>query len=174
MKNLKWWAVFVVILYAGWMVMPVMATYMFRADDPFVPSMGQDDMSYQSRTSMPINIDAGQGINMAESIQGETALYAFESNNIPVIALWASVIGLYLLAAFLQAGNNIRAVLAYVFAFVADLVLTFLTKGQAGSSIYDKLLDILSGWDPRYVLALTGMAMVFVIVMTSLQRPKKA
>jgi hypothetical protein len=173
MRSLKWISVIVVIFYAAWIALPVVNTYLFKTNDPFVPSMQQDSLDYQSRMGMP---DEGASIDIGtmESIQGETAVAAMESANMPVIFLWAGVILFYLLAAFLQANNSIRAVLAYGFAFLADVILTYLTKGQAGSSISDKVLDILSGWDPRYVITLAAMVMIFILVQTALRTQPKS
>jgi len=172
MKSLKWVSIIVVIFYAAWIAMPVVSTYLFKSNDPFVPSMSQDSLDYQSRMSLP---DEGASIDLTsmELIQGETAVEAMESANMPVIILWAGVIIFYLLAAFLQANNSLRAVLAYGFAFLADVILTYLTKGQAGSSITDKILDILTGWDPRYVITLAAMIMLFLLVQTSLRAHQK-
>jgi hypothetical protein len=173
MKNLKWISIIVVIFYAAWIALPVVSTYVFKTDDPFVPSMAQDSIDYQSRLGMP-DEGASADLGNMESIQGETAVEAMESANMPVILLWAGVIVFYLLAAFLQANNSIRAVLAYGFAFLADVILTYLTKGQSGSSISDKILDILSGWDPRYVVTLAAMVMIFLLVQTSLRAQPKS
>jgi hypothetical protein len=167
MKNLlKWLSVLVVILYAGWIAFPVLSTYIFKTDEAPVPQMAQDDTDFQSRLGPPITAIDDPGMQM-QSIQGDTAVAAMQTHNIPVICLWAGVIIFYIIAAFLQANNNIRAALAYIFAFVADLVLTYLTKGEAGSGIYDKVLDILSNWDPRYVLTLVAMVMAFSVFMAA-------
>lgn len=165
MKHLKWLAIAAVVLYAGWIAWPVFSDLVFGTDAPVVPSMRQDVDDYTSRTSAPSDGGYTDAVPL-ESIQGETAVAAMETQNIPVVALWGGVIAFYLLSAFLHANNNIRAAFAYVFAFVADLVLTYLTKGQAGSGLYDKILEVLSGWDPRYVLTLVALVMGFVIYMT--------
>lgn len=171
-QSLKWLSVIVVILYASWIAFPVVSTYIFKTDEAPVPTMSQDGVDYQSRLGPPVSTYQEPDTGM-QSIQGDTAIAAIETQNLPVVALWAAVVIFYVIAAFLQANNNIRAALAYIFAFVSDLVLTYLTKGQAGSSLYDKMLDILSSWDPRYVLTLVAMVMGFVIFMSVRPSQKK-
>jgi hypothetical protein len=48
--------------------------------------------------------------------------------------------------------------------------LTYLTNGNKGGGIYDKILDILSGWDPRYVLTLVALVLGFLIYASRQKR----
>jgi hypothetical protein len=166
MKFLKWFIFAAVIAYVGWIVFPVFKGLVFPdySDAP-VPSMSQDDIGPQTgRALPPIYYEAPVA---SESIQGQTAMWAIMTDNIPVIALWGAVVGLYLIAAFLHANGNWRAAFAYFVGFIADFVLTFITKGQAGSGLLDKVLDVLGGWDPRYVITLVALILGFLIVMSS-------
>lgn len=169
MKYLRWFIFVAVLAYVGWIVYPVAKGLMFPeyASAP-VPSMAQDDISPRAGHSVPpIYYEAPEP---NQSIQGQTALWAIMTDNIPVIALWVGVVLLYLIAAFLQANGSWRAAIAYFIGFVADVILTYVTKGQAGSGIVDKLLDVLGGWDPRYVLTLVALILGFLILMSSRKR----
>lgn len=106
-----------------------------------------------------------------ESIQGDTAVEAIETQNTPVVALWAGVILLYLVAALLHANGNVRAALTYALGFLADLALTYLTSGSPGFGITDKIFAVLSTWDPRYVLTLLALVLGLMIYASRL-RPK--
>ncbi|MEM9966331.1 MAG: hypothetical protein AAGC58_13400 [Asticcacaulis sp.] len=174
MKYVRWFIAIIVLAYAGWIAFPVIKNAL--------PSGGYEPpaMSRQADESGPIG-----GINpfpsdfgytetptSSASIQGETAVEAIETGNRPVVWLWGGVVFFYLLAAFLLAGGNLRAGFAYGAAFVADVVLTFLTKGEAGSGVFDRILETLSGWDPRYTLTLVALVLGFIILMAR-NRPLK-
>ncbi len=73
-------------------------------------------------------------------------------------------------AALLHSNGNVRAAIVYGLGFVADLILTYLTNGNKDASVQDKLLDILSGWDPRYVLTLVALLLGFLIYMSRARR----
>jgi hypothetical protein len=170
--SLKWFVVIAVLAYVGWIVFPVAKGLVFpETYEPSVPTMAQDDIGPEvGRSVPPIYYEAPI---QSESIQGQTAMWAIMTDNLPVIGLWVAVVLLYLSAAFLHANGNVRAAFAYFIGFVADFVLTYITKGQAGSGILEKLLDVLSGWDPRYVLTLVALLMGFLIVMSTQAKRKK-
>ncbi len=171
MKYLRWLIVLIVVLYAAWIAFPVVKAYLQPVDSSQnVPSMARDSGDYSGGFDTPMPGDEAKPVS--ESIQGDTAVTAIETHNTPVIWLWGGVIVLYLLAAWLHAKGNLRAALAYGLAFLADLALTYLTNGEKGGGLYDKVLDILSGWDPRYVLTLVAMVLGFLIYM-SRGRPQK-
>ena len=173
MKLLKWFVIAAVLIYVGWIAMPVAQGLLFPPDsDGAVPSMSSDDIGPQAGMATPsLYEDAPEA---SQSIQGQTAMTAIEAHNLPVVILWGAVVGLYLISAYLQAHGNIRAVLAYVTAFIADFILTYITKGNGGEGggLLDKLLDVLSHWDPRYVLTLVAMLLGFLMFMSKDQRLK--
>lgn len=169
MKILRWFIAALVLAYTVWISWPVIqAKVLGGPDEPFVSSRAADDIDYRGGYSMaPIRDPYAPPFE--ESIQGRTALEAIETDNQPVIWLWASVVALYVIAAFLFANGNLRAAFAYGLGFIADVVLTYLTKGEAGAGIFDKVLEILSGWDPRYVLTLVALGLGFIMAMARLR-----
>ncbi|OYW74892.1 MAG: hypothetical protein B7Z26_11215 [Asticcacaulis sp. 32-58-5] len=168
-KVLRWVISALVLAYTVWISWPVIeAKVLGQPDEPFVSSRAADDIDYRGGYSMP-QIRDPYAEPFAESIQGRTALEAIETDNKPVIWLWASVVALYVIAAFLFANGNLRAAFAYGLGFIADVILTYLTKGEAGSGIYDKILEILSGWDPRYVLTLIALGLGFLMAMARMR-----
>ena len=58
--------------------------------------------------------------------------------------------------------------------FIADLILTYLTNGSSGGNLQDKLFNVLSGWDPRYVLTLVALVLGFLVYMSRDQKRWKA
>ena len=165
---LKWIVVVVVVLYAAWIAWPVVKTYLTPSGAGNVPMMAQDDTDYVGANAP---MDADSGTPVMDSIQGDTAVAAVATHNTPVIVLWSAVVALYLLAAFLHANGNLQATGAYVLGFIADVVLTYITNGSKGEGLSDKLLAILSGWDPRYVLTLVALVLGFLIY--AMQSKKK-
>ncbi len=157
---LKWVIVVVVVLYAAWIAWPVAKTYLTPSGAGNVPMVAQDQTDY-SGANAPMDGDAGAPV--MDSIQGDTAVDAIATHNTPVIWLWGAVVILYLAAAFLHANGNLQATGAYLIGFIADLVLTYVTNGSKGGSLSDKLLAILSGWDPRYVITLVALVLGFLI-----------
>jgi hypothetical protein len=165
MKFLKWFIFAAVIAYVGWIVFPVVKGLVYPEYDAPVPSMAQDDIGPQTGHSVPpIYYEAPIA---TQSIQGQTAMLAISTDNLPVIGLWLAVILLYVVAAFLHANGNWRAAFTYFIGFIADFILTFITKGEAGSGLLDKLLEVLGGWDPRYVITLVALLLGFLIVISS-------
>ncbi|MDC7682643.1 hypothetical protein PQU92_05110 [Asticcacaulis sp. BYS171W] len=167
MKYLRWMIAIIVLAYAGWIAFPVVKNALTPTYDPSVPTRQADDTSYRSGPTITASDDAygADVVVPTDSIQGETAVAAIETDNKPVIWLWAGVVVFYLLSAFLLAKGNLRAGLAYGAAFVADVTLTYLTKGEAGSGLFDKILETLSGWDPRYTLTLVALVLGFIVLM---------
>ncbi len=158
---LKWVVVAVVVLYAAWIAWPVVKSVLVPPDmGGNVPMVAQDSTDYTGANA-PMDGDAGAPV--MDSIQGDTAVDAVATHNTPVVVLWGAVVVLYLLAAFLHANGNLQATGAYILGFVADLALTYITNGNKGGGLYDKILSILSGWDPRYVLTLVAMVLGFLI-----------
>lgn len=158
---LKWLVVAVVVLYAAWIAWPVVKTLIEPSDmSGNVPMVAQDNSDFVGANAP---MDGDSGAPVTESIQGDTAVDAVATHNTPVIVLWGAVVALYLLAAFLHANGNLQATGAYVLGFIADLVLTYITNGNSGGGIWDKLLAVLSGWDPRYVLTLVAMVLGFLM-----------
>jgi hypothetical protein len=165
MKLLRGLIVIIVIIYAGWIAFPVVKAYLTPQDSSQnVPSMARDSGDYSGGFDSPMPGDEARPVT--DSIQGDTAVTAIETHNTPVIWLWGGVIIMYLLAAFLHANGNLRAAAAYGLAFLADLALTYLTNGEKGGGLYDKIVNVLSGWDPRYVLTLVAMVLGYLIYMS--------
>jgi len=168
MKFFRYLLVAITVLYAAWIAFPVARNFLFPPDmGQSVPSMQADRMDH-SADSGPMDGDSAMPI---DSIQGDTAVEAIETQNTPVIALWAGVILLYLVAALLHANGNVRAALTYALGFLADLALTYLTSGSPGFGITDKIIGVLSAWDPRYVLTLLALVLGLMIYASRL-RPK--
>lgn len=171
MKYLRWVIAAIILAYAGWIAFPVVKTMMApETYDPIVPTRQMDAEDHAGGMSTFPTDNYGADIAPAESIQGETAVIAMETDNKPVIWLWAGVVALYLGAAFLLANGNLRAAFAYGGAFLADVALTYLTKGEAGSGIFDRIIETLSVWDPRYTLTLIALVLGFIILMAR-ERP---
>ena len=170
MKALKWVIVLAILAYVAWIAMPVIKGYIMPVSDDFsVPSMSQDSIAPEAGMGeASIYNDAPVA---SESIQGQTALTAMLTGNIPVVVLWGGVVALYLVSAFLQANGNVKAFLAYGLGFIADLILTYITKGQAGSGMFDKIIDVLAGWDPRYVVTLAAIVLGILMIYSSI-KPK--
>jgi hypothetical protein len=171
MKYLRWIISLIVLIYAGYIAFPVIKNMMFPTYEPEISTRSADSGGPVGGMAPTTFEDYGAPIEVpAESIQGETAVVAMETGNMPVLALWGGVVGLYIVSALLLTNGNLRAALAYGAAFLADVVLTFLTKGQAGSGIFDRIIDVLSGWDPRYTITLIALVLGFVILMAR-ERP---
>jgi len=170
MKYLRWALALIMIAYVGWIALPVVRGFLTPQPD-FGPSIGRasDEGDYSGGFNAPMAREVAPPV-VADSIQGDTAAAAIETRNTPVVLLWGAVVGLYLLAALLHAGGNLRAAAVYLLGLVADLILTYLTNGDANAPLYDKLLTILAGWDPRYVLTLVAMLMGFLIYVTEPRR----
>ena len=152
MKQLgKWGVVLAVVIYAAWIAWPVVRTYILP-QPPAMAASAQDDAG-----EMPMDGDTGAPIT--ESIQGDTAVDAVATHNVPVVILWGAVLFLYLLAAIFHAGGGVRTIFVYTAAFVGDLVLTYLAGGASGSGMWDKLSGTLSDWDSRYLLTLAAIAL---------------
>jgi hypothetical protein len=170
MKYVRWFLVAIVVAYAAWIAFPVAKAFLFPDHgDPTIAArtMDQDDYAggFNDTSGMT------QGAPDMNSIQGETAVEAVQTQNTPVIGLWGAVVFLYLVAAWLHANGNVRAAFTYLLGFVADLILTYITNGSAGGGIMDKVFSILSGWDPRYVITLVALVLGFLIYM-SRRRPQ--
>ena len=153
----KWLMLIGMVLYIGWIVFPVIKGLLNPDYGPSVPSMSLDEVGPQAGHALPAMYDDAPVA--ADSIQGQTALTAMITGNLPVIGLWALVVSLYSVSAFLHAGGNVRTFLVYFLAFLGDLTLTFVTKGQAGAGILEKIVEALSGWDPRYVITLAALVL---------------
>ncbi len=172
MKYVRWFMVAIVVAYAAWIAFPVVKAFLFPVDmGGVVPTVSMDSGDYSGGMTSDMHDTAGAV--MGDSIQGDTAVQAIETQNTPVIALWGAVILLYITAALLHANGNIRSAIVYGLGFIGDLILTYLTNGNKGGGIYDKILDILSGWDPRYVLTLVALVLGFLIYMSSMRPQKK-
>lgn len=165
MKLLRWLLVILVVLYAGWIAWPVVKTFLFpSAPVPVTGMRTMDESDYQGGFNGPMTSE--DTALMTESIQGDTAVQAIATQNTPVVLLWSAVILFYLVAAWLHANGNLRAAFVYLLGLVADFVLTYLTNGNKYGGIWDKILSILSGWDPRYVLTLVAMLLGFLVYMS--------
>jgi len=165
MKVVRWLLVVLVVLYAGWIAWPVVRSVVFpSAPAPVTGMRSMDESDYQGGFNGPATAETPA--IMTESIQGDTAIQAIETQNTPVIVLWSAVILLYLIAAWLHANGNLRAAFIYLLGLVADVILTYLTNGNKYGGIGDKILGILSGWDPRYVLTLVAMLLGFLVYMS--------
>lgn len=169
MKYLRWFMVVIVVLYAAWIAFPVVKAFLFPTDmGRAVPSVSMDSGDYSGGMTSDMHDTAGAAV--PDSIQGDTAVEAIHSNNTPVVVLWGAVVLLYVTAALLHANGNIRSAIIYGLGFVGDLILTYLTNGNKSGGIYDKILDILSGWDPRYVLTLVALVLGFLIYASRQKR----
>ncbi len=164
MKYVRWFLVLIVLAYTAWIAFPVVKAFLFPENTPTVGARSMDSTDYSGGFNG--SMDGGPAPVQMDSIQGVTAVDAIETHNTPVIVLWGAVIALYLLAAYLHANGNWRSALTYGVGFLADLVLTYLTNGNKNGGLYEKLLDILSGWDPRYVLTLVALVLGFLIYMS--------
>lgn len=172
MKFVRWFMVIIVVLYAAWIAFPVVKAFLFPVDmGGAVPSISADRGDY-SGGMMSSEMHDTDGEALPDSIQGDTAVEAIQTHNTPVVVLWGAVILLYITAALLHANGNIRSAIIYGLGFIGDLILTYLTSGNKGGGVYDKILDILSGWDPRYVLTLVALVLGFLIYL-SRQRAQK-
>lgn len=170
MKFLRGLLVLVVVAYTAWIAFPVVKAFLFPPSaEPSIASRSMDSSDYSGGFNAPDDVVQAQPM---DSIQGETAVEAIETHNTPVVGLWAAVILLYLVAAWLHANGNFRAAFTYLLGFVADVVLTYVTNGNNQGSIYSKILSILSGWDPRYVITLVALLLGFLIYM-SRRRPQE-
>ena len=169
MKYLRWLLVIITVAYAAWIAFPVAKSFLFPNEmAAAVPSMSMDRNDYNGAGSTPM--DGDSGVPVTDSIQGDTAVDAIATHNTPVVVLWGAVILLYVTAALLHSNGNVRAAIVYGLGFIADLILTYLTNGNKDASVQDKLLDILSGWDPRYVLTLVALLLGFLIYMSRARR----
>ena len=172
MKYLRWVLVVIVVAYAAWIAFPVVKAFLFPPDmGGAVPTMSADRSDFNASGNTPMDGDSGAPL---DSIQGDTAVDAIATHNTPVVFLWGAVILLYVAAALLHANGNIRAAVVYGLGFVADLILTYLTNGNPDGSLQDKLFNILSGWDPRYVLTLVALVLGFLVYMSRDQKRWKA
>ncbi len=170
MKYVRYIFAIVVVLYAAWIAFPVVKAFLFPPGAaPIVGMRSMDQSDYGGGFNGPAD---SAPVATMDSIQGDTAVSAIETHNTPVILLWSAVILLYLTAAWLHANGNIRSGLTYILGFIADCVLTYVTNGNKGGGIYDKILDILSGWDPRYVLTLVALVLGFLVYMSRRRLPK--
>lgn len=165
MKYVRWFLVALVLCYTAWIAFPVVKAFVFPpSSEPTIASRTMDqDSHYGGFGNSTYAEDMAPAPMPMESIQGDTAVQAIETQNTPVVMLWAGVILLYLVAAFLHANGNVRAAITYLLGFLADVVLTYITTGQAGGQIYEKVFTILAGWDPRYVLTLVALFLGFLI-----------
>ncbi|MBW8734032.1 MAG: hypothetical protein JF571_06970 [Asticcacaulis sp.] len=172
MKYVRWFLVIVVVAYAAWIAFPVVKAFLFPTDmGGAVPTISADRSDFNAAGTAPMDGDSGAPL---DSIQGDTAVDAIATHNTPVVFLWGAVIVLYVGAALLHANGNIRAALVYGLGFIADLILTYLTNGSSGGSLQDKLFNVLSGWDPRYVLTLVALVLGFLVYMSRDSRRWKA
>ena len=171
MKYVRYIFAIIVVLYAIWIAFPVVKSFLFPPGAaPIVGARSMDQSDYNGGFNGPA--DGTVAAPSMDSIQGDTAVAAIETHNTPVILLWSAVILLYLTAAWLHANGNFRSGITYVLGFIADCVLTYVTNGNKGGNIYDKILDILSGWDPRYVLTLVALVLGFLVFMSRRRLPK--
>lgn len=171
MKYVRYIFAIIVVLYAVWIAFPVVKAFLFPPSAaPIVGMRSMDESDYNGGFSGPA--DGSTAAPAMDSIQGDTAVAAIQTQNTPVILLWGAVILLYLTAAWLHANGNIRSAVTYILGFIADCVLTYVTNGNKGGGIYDKILAILSGWDPRYVLTLVALVLGFLVFMSRRRLPK--
>ena len=171
MKYVRYIFAIIVVLYAAWIAYPVVKAFLFPSGaSPIVGTRSMDQSDYSGGFNAPS--DNPSAVPNMESIQGETAVSAIETRNTPVILLWGAVILLYLTAAWLHANGNIRSAATYILGFLADCVLTYVTNGNNGGGLQNKLLDILAGWDPRYVLTLVALVLGFLVYMSRRRLPK--
>lgn len=118
MKTLRWIVVFAILGYAAWIAIPGVQTFVTQylapveAGPPPPPEMAAQDLA--------------PAVEAAP--QAEATATAVAEGDAPRISLWMAAVGLYLLAAFLFAGNNPRAFMAYLLAFAADVVLMMLSR----------------------------------------------
>lgn len=171
MKYVRYIFAIIVVLYAAWIAFPVARNFLFPPSAaPTIGARSMDDSDYNGGFNAPADNPAtAPGM---DSIQGDTAVAAIETHNTPVIVLWSAVILLYLTAAWLHANGNLRSAAIYLLGFVADCILTYVTNGNSGGGIQDKILAILAGWDPRYVLTLVALVLGFLVYMSRRRLPK--
>ena len=171
MKYVRYIFAIIVVLYTLWIAFPVVKAFLFPPSAaPTVGMRSMDQSDYSGGFNGPA--DGTVTAPNMDSIQGDTAVDAIQTHNTPVILLWTAVILLYLTAAWLHANGNIRSGITYILGFLADCVLTYVTNGNSGGGIYDKILNILSGWDPRYVLTLVALVLGFLVYMSRRRLPK--
>jgi hypothetical protein len=108
MKYVRWFMVIIVVLYAAWIALPVVKAFLFPTDmGSSVPSISADRGDYSGGMTSDMHDTAEAAV--PDSIQGDTAVEAIQSNNTPVVLLWGAVVLLYVTAALLHANGNIRS-----------------------------------------------------------------
>lgn len=107
MKLLRIVVVLAVLAYAGWLAWPLLSPFLEGAG----PDVAMSRMGAEAR------------------IAGE--LFGF----LPVWALWAGAIGLYLAAALMLGAGNPKAAVAYFLGFMADAALRLAIDQQGGGEV---------------------------------------
>lgn len=174
MKFLRGLIVVLLVAYAAWVAFPGARALMEGAWGTVADRF---DQRTASAPAAPVEdpapaADGAPVVEVApESLAGEAAAVAVEEADAPVVSLWAAVIALYLLAAFLFANGNLRFLLAYAAAFGGDVILSILNKGAGETGLIDKVLAAVSTFDLRY-LATVGL-IVLGLAMISSRRPDR-
>lgn len=106
MKLLRFLVVVVVLAYAGWLAWPFLA--------PFIEGAAQPEAA----------VRAGPAATGGEPLFGL----------IPVWAVWAAAIGLYVIAALMLGAGDSKAALAYFLGFLADAALRLALADQGGEA----------------------------------------
>ncbi|HYF21902.1 MAG TPA: hypothetical protein VD929_00750 [Caulobacteraceae bacterium] len=161
MKLLRWVVAAVVVLYVAWIAFPGVRALV--APEASAPPAAM-------RAEGPAADPGALDVISAPSLQGETAAAAIQSGNAPIVSLWGAAIVLYLLAAFLFANGNMRAMLAYAAAFAADAALTVIGGGEGGS-LFDRVIGALAVGDWRW-FALGG-ALLIGLTMLAAGKPNR-
>lgn len=107
MKLLRIVVVLAVLAYAGWLAWPLLSPFLEGAG----PDVAMSRMGAEAQTA------------------GE--LFGF----LPVWALWAGAVGLYLVAALMLGAGNPKAAVAYFLGFMADAALRLAIDQQGGGEV---------------------------------------
>lgn len=162
MKTLRWIIAAAIIAYVAWIALPGLQTFVTSYVAP--PSAGAPpppEMAAQ---------DLGPVVEAAP--QAEATATAVAEGNVPKISLWALAIGLYLVAAFLFAGNNPRAFVAYLFAFGADVVLMMLDRPGAFASAQARVFEAVPDLRMPAIIAL-GVVGLLILALAGRGRGRR-
>ena len=154
MKALRGILVVAILAYVGWIAVPGVQTFVTSYLAPAEagpPPPPPPELAVQ---------DLAPAVEAAP--QAEATASGMAEGNVPKIGLWAIAIGLYLVAAFLFAGNNPRAFIAYLFAFGADVVLMMLSQPDLAMSARSRVAEVMP--DLRGVV-IVGLGVVGLLIL---------
>ena len=147
MKILRFILVIVVIGYAGWLAWPFIS--------PFLEGAGPEAAA--ARSGAAVTLDSG--------------------GDMPTAALWIGAVVLYLISALLLGAGNPRAVVAYFFGFLADIVLRLAMSPDRGVSAdiaarSAEAVPAPAGLDPQWIV-IAALVLVGLLVMAASRRVRR-